>query len=297
VAYRNVLCATDLSPGAAVALREADAIAASHRARLGVMLVMPEPLGPHALAPQRYADSYARLPALQTEAMDALEGHLADVLGGGREQAELFVDHGIPYAAIVERAEAAVADLLVVGAHGHSGLERVLLGSVSGRVVGHAHCSVLVARPSPPEGEVIAATDFTEPAGRAAVAAAEEARHRGRRLALVHCLDPAMPAASVPLAFSSVPPPPGVFSTEQRRQEHARAQARLQDICRDLNVPCEAVVVEGAPASEMVQLAGSRAAGLVVVGNVGRTGLARMLLGSVAEEVARRAPCSVLVSR
>jgi nucleotide-binding universal stress UspA family protein len=176
MAHRSILCASDLSPGATVALRQADAMARSHRARLGVVLVMPDPFGPHAIAPQRYGDSYAELPAAQSEAMQALAQHVSDALGGEREQAELFVDHGAPHAAIVARAEAAGADLLAVGAHGRSGLARILLGSVTARVLTHAHCSVLVARASPAEGEVIAATDFSEAAGRVVLAAADEAR-------------------------------------------------------------------------------------------------------------------------
>jgi nucleotide-binding universal stress UspA family protein len=297
--YRNVLCATDLSRGGAVALRQADAMARFHRARLGVVLVMPDPLGPHAIVPQRYGDSYAKLPSVQTEAMQALEQHLSDALGGQREQAELFVDYGIPYAAIVERAEAAGTDLLVVGAHGRSGLETILLGSVTAHVLGHARCSVLVARESPAEGEVMAATDFSAPARRAAVAASEEARSRGRNLTLVHCLDVTTPAAVVPIALGipSVPPPAAVVSPEQRHQEYEQAEARLQDTARDLELRGETVVSEGNPAPEIARLAQKRGAALVVVGGVGRTGLARMLLGSVAEEVSRRAPCSVLVVR
>jgi nucleotide-binding universal stress UspA family protein len=296
--YGNVLCATDLSRGGAVALRQAEATARSNRARLGVVLVMPDPLGPHAMAPQRYGDSYAKLPSVQTEALQALEQHLSDALGGQREPAELFVDHGIPDAAIVERAEAAGTDLLVVGAHGRSGLERILLGSVTARVLGHARCSVLVARESPPEGEVMAATDFSAPAGLAVVAASEEARSRGRKLTLVHCLDLTTPAAvaPIPLAIPSIPPP-AVVSPEQRHQEYEQAQARLQEAARELEVRGETVVSEGNPAPEIARLAQNRGAALVVVGGVGRTGLARMLLGSVAEEVARRAPCSVLVVR
>jgi nucleotide-binding universal stress UspA family protein len=119
-------------------------------------------------------------------------------------------------------------------------------------------------------------------------------------LTVVHSLDSAAAAAAVasaPVPIPAVPPPPAVVSPEQRQQEYERVRTCLRDTVRDLEVQGEPLVLEGSPASEIAALAESRHAAVVVVGSVGRTGLARMLLGSVAEEVSRRAPCSVLVVR
>lgn len=57
----------------------------------------------------------------------------------------------------------------------------------------------------------------------------------------------------------------------------------------------EAVVVEGRPATAIVDLATERKASMIVIGTHGRTGIARLMLGSVAERVAREARCDVLV--
>lgn len=54
---------------------------------------------------------------------------------------------GAPAEAIVEQARAAAADLLVVGTHGRTGLDRLILGSVAEAVVRAAHCSVLTVKP------------------------------------------------------------------------------------------------------------------------------------------------------
>jgi len=53
----------------------------------------------------------------------------------------------------------------------------------------------------------------------------------------------------------------------------------------------------GDPAGEIVRIAGEEGAEMIVLGTHGRSGMSRMLMGSVAEAVVRRAPCPVLVYR
>jgi hypothetical protein len=67
----------------------------------------------------------------------------------------------------------------------------VLLGSVADKVVRHAHCPVLVARPSPKTGAILAASDFSLAAGAAVIAADRKAARRSEatRLTVVHCLE------------------------------------------------------------------------------------------------------------
>jgi len=61
------------------------------------------------------------------------------------------------------------------------------------------------------------------------------------------------------------------------------------------NIPVSHVFLEGDPATEIARYAADAAMDLIVMGTHGRTGLERMLLGSVAEQTLREAPCSVLV--
>jgi len=75
------------------------------------------------------------------------------------------------------------------------------------------------------------------------------------------------------------------------------AQGRLQDALIRLGIDGEAIAKVGPAAQTIVDLAASASAELVVVGTRGRTGLARLTLGSTAEAVLRSAPCSVLVVR
>ena len=67
-----------------------------------------------------------------------------------RMQLEAKVLQGRPKSAILDEARDLGADLIVVGAHGRSGIERFLLGSVSLAVAGHAQCSIKIVRPRQP---------------------------------------------------------------------------------------------------------------------------------------------------
>jgi nucleotide-binding universal stress UspA family protein len=53
---------------------------------------------------------------------------------------------GRPYEAIIETAREKGVDLIVMGSHGRTGMERLLMGSVTERVVGHADCAVLIVK-------------------------------------------------------------------------------------------------------------------------------------------------------
>ncbi|HTX43112.1 MAG TPA: universal stress protein [Methanocella sp.] len=66
---------------------------------------------------------------------------------------------------------------------------------------------------------------------------------------------------------------------------------------REKGVSLKTRIVRGYPADEIIKTARDEGAALIVVGNLGRTGIERMLLGSVSEAVVRNAPCPVLVVR
>ncbi len=93
---------------------------------------------------------------------------------------------------------------------------------------------------------------------------------------------------------------PGVVETAEaerdEQQDRAYWRTQLEQI-RPTNpkIPVSHVFVEGDPATEIARFAADANIDLIVMGTHGRTGLERMLLGSVAEQTLRSAPCSVLV--
>ena len=66
---------------------------------------------------------------------------------------------------------------------------------------------------------------------------------------------------------------------------------------KKMGVEVETLVVEGNPAEEILIAAEERDIDIIVMGTLGRTGIQRLLLGSVAEKVIRHAPCPVFVVR
>jgi nucleotide-binding universal stress UspA family protein len=78
-------------------------------------------------------------------------------------------------------------------------------------------------------------------------------------------------------------------------REHEELVARASHALTEAGLPCETKVVLGEPASALVQAVRDEGVDLLVVGSHGRTGLTKLLLGSVSAHAVCHAPCSVLV--
>jgi nucleotide-binding universal stress UspA family protein len=89
---------------------------------------------------------------------------------------------------------------------------------------------------------------------------------------------------------------PGQASAGKGEGDKGYWKAQLEQIRPvDSRIKVQHVMLEGDPAGEIVKFAASQGINLIVMGTHGRTGLERLLMGSVAEKVMREAPCSVLV--
>lgn len=136
---------------------------------------------------------------------------------------------------------------------------------------------------------IVVAVDFTETSDKALAYAIELARTFGATLTAVH-------AYQIPVYGF----PEGAYITaaDVAAQIATAAQGRLDalvDAHKSANVPMTAVLRDGVAWEEVNNLAGERKADLIVIGTHGRRGLARALLGSVAENVIRTATVPVLV--
>jgi nucleotide-binding universal stress UspA family protein len=289
---RHVLAATDFSDASDEALRQAHGYARRAGARLTVLHVVPDILRASPLLPAGSARRVDTEVELETRALDDLAARVKEITGRPRYEVEIAVRSGRPDASVVRFAEENEVDVVVSGATGRTGLARLLLGGTAERIVRHAHCSVLVARVSPPSDHVLVATDLSDAALPAVARARLEAEQRNARLDLLHVMDLSglgWAAAAAPFGGAALSIPP-----EQLAQMRSLAMEAL----RALGGPGATAHVEmGSPKRCIVSLSESLPAGIVLVGTHGHTGLARMALGSVAEAVARAAHCSVLVVR
>ena len=142
-----------------------------------------------------------------------------------------------------------------------------------------------------PLTRVLCPIDFSEASRGALAYAVALARRSGARLTVQHVYG--IPVVNAALLRGTAPPEveAAVFATMGEGPMFDQLQI-WAEAAGASDLPIDRQVVEGDPADCIV--AAAKQADLVVVGTHGRTGLARLALGSVAESVLRRAPCSVL---
>ncbi len=210
---------------------------------------------------------------------------------------EGFLIHGRPASSIVDEATAMGADLLVVGSRGHGTIATMVLGSTASEVVDHAPCPVLVAR-AEHLGPVVFADDGSHSARTAEAVFTAWPVFQSEHLTVVTVAEIAVPVAA---GFT-----PGMYdqafesyarSADEVRQETQKEAAGEAHRLVDAGFAADAITLEGDPASEIVRYAVEQGVGTIVMGTRGHTGLARLILGSVARNVLLHAGCSVLVVR
>jgi nucleotide-binding universal stress UspA family protein len=283
----RILVATDLSEAADEAVRQAGRWARELQARRAVCHVIAGELRSDPLFPQLNTQAAIDAVELKRRVMDELAARTGELAGVGAD--EVLIEEGSPHEVLSALAEQGDTALLVVGGHGEGhGLRHAILGSVADKVMRRAPCPILVARPSPSTGRVLAATDLDDPARPALVAAAGVVRRRGGELVVMHSID----------VVSTLRPggdgPIGVPEDTMVELE-AEAEAEIARALDGLGVAARTVIAHGPAASTILHEATVLEAELIVLGSHGRGRLGRLVLGHVAEEVAHKATCSVLV--
>ena len=224
-------------------------------------------------SPEAYDEALAHLRSLR----ESLEGR------GIRTGAHVLVGAD-PAAEIVDFAANAGATLVAAGTHGRTGLARLALGSVAEQIVRSADRPVLLVNalvPTAPLGleRVLLPLDGSEASEKVFPLAQQLAHSFGSELVALAVEDREVLASPTTVA-----------------DEHARTVRAFERARRVLeDVPLRTVVRVGFPSEEIVAAVADSRPDLVLMTTHGRTGLARVALGSVAEEVIRRSPVPVLV--
>lgn len=276
-----VLAATDFSNAADEALRQAHAEARHRRTRLVVCHVLPDAARVRVLFPHEAGPDLPAQAALEDTARETLRLKVAEVLGHPAVPIQLHVAAGSAPDGILDVAGRVGAALIVTGP-GHSAV----------RIARAARVPLLVARPSPEHGPVIGATDFSSPAVPAIADAVATAAASGNPLVVMHCLD-IDPAAAMAAAGAVGAVPLPAVPDDIVRDMTADSVRQLDDALARFGAAGRALVLQAPPARGIVHSAHAEGASLVVVGTHGRSGLVRLLLGSVSEYVVAHAPCSV----
>lgn len=285
----TVLVATDLGPSADAVLCAASDWATERRAALVVLHCLPAASAPELGGPSA-ADRMAIAQALLGEAADVVRDRVEQATGRGPDDYRLVLEPGQPDAEIVRLAHAVDASLVVVGGHAAGATSRLLIGDVAQRVARDAPCDVLVVRAGTRAGGIVVGTDLSEPSSRAVRAAGARARVRGRALTALYVVDAALP---FPPEVGTVPP-----GTERLGESMQRAALdALEANLSQLGVTAIRRVSWGPVSDTLVSLTHAIDAELLVLGTLGRTGVARAVLGSTARAVLGAVACSVWIVR
>lgn len=290
----RILLATDGSPSA----RHAELLASTTSWPIGTeidVLCVDQFLDREIdLSPRRFADAHA----VARQAIDDRLAALIERLNGPGRVGRARVIFGRPATAIVDEARALGSDLIIIGSHNHGALAAFTLGSVAAEVADHSPCPVLVAR-RPTLGPIVLGHDGSDGAKHAEDVVASWpflARENVRVVSVSPLLPPWYAGGSVGMG----PVIDGAFLQQLLDERHAELRRTADAAAARLGergVKASADTRDGSAADGLLDAIADAKAELVVVGSRGNTGLARLLLGSVARTVLYQARCSVLIVR
>ncbi len=181
---------------------------------------------------------------------------------------------GEPYESIVDEAAKNKVGMIIMGRHSRSGLGRIMMGSVTAKVIGHTLCRVLVI---PKDAKltfekILIATDGSMHSEFASNEAIDIAKRTGSSM---------------------------IVLSVAKKDENLPAVKECVDMVKKAaekeGIKVEALIRKGVPHEVIVDIAFQEYVGLIVVGSHGRTGISKLLMGSVTERVIGHAENAVLV--
>jgi nucleotide-binding universal stress UspA family protein len=296
----RILCPTDFSDASAHAVDLAALIAGWYKARIAALhvvssaVVLPE----LRLSPVSSVDE-AALSALQS----ATAARFAEASGAGIA-VDVFVETGSPATRILERANELPADLIVMGTHGTSGFQHLMLGSVTERVLRKAACPVVTVPPRAPATSripfkrLLCAIDFSESSMAALQFAVSIASESGGVLTMLHVLEWPWEEPPAP-RLDDLPAEQGIALAEYRRYREKMATMQLEELASATRMSDAPLVRlrNGKPHVQILDVAQEESSDLIVIGVHGRNPLDMMIFGSTANHVIRAAACPVLTVR
>ncbi len=292
--FKRIVVPTDFSATAQTAVDLGAEIAAYYNATLDLVNAVDATV--YAYAGYPFASLSKELVASAEDALNRVKlPKSAEKLKVSR-----YILSGHPASEIVEHAKRHNADMIVVGTHGHGAVARYILGSVADRVLHEASCPVLVTKA--PKGKVknpkakrkpinriLFPTDFSETATKALHRAIALTEDFDAELYVLHIVDDT-------LISTHVDEERKLILEELRRHALDEMQKQLPpDLLQ--NFETTGAVKRGEPGKQICSFAETHGCDLIVMGSHGRTGLGRLLIGSVADKVVRRAKCPVFIER
>lgn len=292
---RRILFATDFSEGADRALEQALVWRRHFDAELDVLHVVSLP-EENPVYPPRYASDSAEVwPGIKARLREELERRVPSSAAGGAVRHAVARNRS-PATAIARYVVHRDIDLAVMGTQGRRGVRALLLGSVTEATMREARCPILAVPRLAERGatsspfRILAPIDFSPFALQTARHAKAAAAAFGASLLYLHVIE----SGRVPDFYLESP------TSLERAEEAIRARAvaaleRIDEEAGGDDVPVEIHVVPGRPAVDITGFADAHGVDLVVIPTHGLSAIDRLLVGSVADKVVRRARCPILI--
>jgi len=285
----RILCPVDLSDVSTHAFEHAALIARWYDAQITALHVCNPVFIPSG---EFTVGGPIQPPQLTADEIEEVREQVLHNVGGSRApNVSVIIESGSPWGRILFHAKSLPADLIVLGTHGLSGFEHLLLGSVTEKVLRRASCAVMTVPPkaratsSLPFKHIVCPVDFSEASLAALDFAFSLAQEADAELTIVH----------VVYWSEDYVPPSAQYRCEVDRDVAAKLDALVPDSVRVWCHPTTRVL-HGKPYEEILTAAGDTA-DVIVMGVHGRKALDVMLFGSTTNQIVRRATCPVLTVR
>jgi len=291
----HIVCPVDFSDASRHAIDQATVVAGYYHSRITALHVLTSSSDIFATATEDAARVDALRPRIAEDfACAASQGIAVDIL----------IEPGHPADVILERAASARAGLIVMGTHGTSRFQHLVLGSVTEKVLRKATCPVLTvpararATSQLPFTRLLCAVDFSDSSLEAVRAAVSLAEGADATLTLIHVLEWPWEEPPAP-SLEELPREQAAALAEFRRYLEKSARTRLESLVPDtMQTPRLRIRIEnGKPHREILHAAAEERSDLIVLGVRGRNPVDLALLGSTANQVVRRATCPVMTYR
>ncbi len=261
---QSILLAVDASEKSRGAVNEAIVYASRFKAKLYILFV-------HEYYPEIAESLTKAAEGVSDEVKKFLEDIKAKVEKEGGKAEIIIKDHSETWRAIVDEAERLKVDLIIMGKRGRTGLSKLFMGSVTEKVIGYAPCNVMVVPQNASiEGEtILVATDGSYYAQKAE----KEAISMGKRCA----------STVKKIIALSVVKNEGDLPKANTILEAFKARCKEEELPSEIKV--ETLGVVGNPADMIVKVAKDEGADLILMGEYGKTGLEKFIMGSTTERV------------
>jgi nucleotide-binding universal stress UspA family protein len=297
------VCPFDFSEVSSHALDQASVLARHHGARLTVLHVFLSVMPTTGLNALDTVTAQVIEPQDLQELRDRVNAACRSAIAAGAT-VDIVIVGGAPVSTILEQATSSGVDLIVMGTHGTSGFQHLLLGSVTEKVLRKASCPVLTvpprahAGPVASFGHVLCAVDFSDCSRQAVKAAATMVAGTPARVTLLHVMEWPWHEPPVP-GMEGVPPSQVQALLEYRRYLESSAADGLKALAAS-SLPGREVATAvrfGKSYVELLDAAREGAADLIVLGVRGRSAVDLGFFGSTTNHIVRGATCPVLTVR